>query len=116
MRNINGDDVPKLVEETLYTAVGLGVLGFQRMQVRRQELKKSLTSSLGDARTSLDDVLQTVEERLADLDERFDEAYGASVEPLLPEGAREPARQAVSLAREARHQAFQLVGRSTETP
>src|SRR5829696_6526145 len=112
MRSVNGDDIPKAVEETLYTAVGLGVLGFQRMQVRRQELKKSLTSSLGDARTSLDDVLQTVEERLADLDER----YGASVEPLLPEGAREPARQAVSLAREARHQLFFHDTGTTEIP
>jgi hypothetical protein len=116
MRNITGDDVPKFVEDTLYTAVGLGVLGFQRLQVQRQELKKSLASALGEARTSLDDGLKTVEERLTDLDERFDEAYEASVEPLVPEAAREPARQAMILAREARHQAFQLVGRSTGTP
>ena len=55
MGNINGDDVPKFVEETLYTAVGLGVLGFQRLQVQRQELKKSLASALDEARTSFGD-------------------------------------------------------------
>jgi 3-methyladenine DNA glycosylase/8-oxoguanine DNA glycosylase len=107
MRNIT-DDIPKAVENTFYTAVGLGVLGLQRIQVHRQELKRSLSPLLGEARVALDDGLKTVEERLIDLDDRFDEAF-ESLEPLLPEAARGPARQAVAFARDARHQIFELV-------
>ena len=50
MRSITGDEIPKLVEDTLYTAVGLGVLGFQRIQVHRQELKRSLAGLACEAR------------------------------------------------------------------
>jgi 3-methyladenine DNA glycosylase/8-oxoguanine DNA glycosylase len=102
------DDIPKVVEDTFYTAVGLGVLGFQRIQVHRQELKRTLRPLAADAREALDDGLRTVEERLIDLDDRFDEAY-ETVEEHLPESARAPARQAVALAREARHQLFDMV-------
>ena len=49
MRSISVDDIPRMVEDTVYTAVGLGVLGFQRVQVQRQQLKRSLSSSYGDA-------------------------------------------------------------------
>lgn len=104
----SADDIPKAVEDTFYTAVGLGVLGFQRLQVHRQELKRTMAATLGDYRQALDDGLRTVEERLADLDDRFDEAY-ESVEPHLPEAARAPARHAVAFAREARHYVFEMV-------
>lgn len=104
------DDIPKAVEHTFYTAVGLGVLGFQRIQVHRQDLKRTLSPLVGDARETLDDGLRTVEERLIDLDDRFDEAYEAVAEHL-PEAARVPARQAVAFAREARHQFFEMVER-----
>ena len=50
MRSITGDEIPKMVEDTLYTAVGLGVLGFQRIQVHRQELKRSLAGLAREAR------------------------------------------------------------------
>jgi hypothetical protein len=50
MRSITGDEITKMVEDTLYTAVGLGVLGFQRMQVHRQELKRSLAGFAREAR------------------------------------------------------------------
>jgi hypothetical protein len=109
------DDIPKAVESTLYTAVGLGVLGFQRMQVHRQDLKRSLTPLIDDAREAFDEGLRTVEERLIDLDDRFDEAYEA-VEVHLPEPARAPTRQAVTLAREARHQFFEMVERDDHDP
>ena len=49
MRSISVDDIPRMVEDTVYTAVGLGLLGFQRVQVQRQQLKRSLSSSYGDA-------------------------------------------------------------------
>ncbi|HLM65684.1 MAG TPA: hypothetical protein VK306_15410 [Acidimicrobiales bacterium] len=110
MRSVNGDDIPKAVGDTLYTAVGLGVLGFQRMQVRRQELKRSFASALDDARGALDERVRLVEERLSDLDDRVDQLVD-SVESVLPEATRGAVRQAVGLAREARHQVFDLVER-----
>lgn len=111
MRSI--EDIPKMVEDTVYTAVGLGVLGFQRVQVQRQQLKRSLSSSCSEAREVFDDRVKLVEERLTDLDERVDEMLG-SVEPRLPEPARSAARQAVSIAREARGHVFDLVERDPE--
>lgn len=109
MRSIT-DDIPKAVEDTFYTAVGLGVLGFQRLQVHRQDLKRTMSATLADAREALDGGVRTVEERMLGLDDRFDEAY-ESVEPRIPEPARRPARQAVAFAREARHHVFEMVER-----
>jgi hypothetical protein len=36
------EDLHRTVENTLYTAVGLGILGFQHLQVQRQRLKRGL--------------------------------------------------------------------------
>lgn len=49
MATITVDDIPKKVEDALYTAVGLGVLGFQQVQVQYQQLKRSLAGGLDDA-------------------------------------------------------------------
>lgn len=114
MRSISVDDIPRMVEDTVYTAVGLGVLGFQQAQVQRQQLKRSLSSSYGEAREALDDRVKLVEERLSDLDDRFDEAF-ESVEPQLPGTARDVARQAIGLAREARTKVFDLALRHPES-
>jgi hypothetical protein len=99
------------VEDVVYTAVGLGVLGFQRVQVHRRELERSLAAGLEDARQALDERARTIEERLDDLDGRFDEVYEAAVEPHLPEPARAPARHAIALGREVRTQVLELVER-----
>jgi len=39
---IDVEDLTHRAEEALYTAVGLGILGFQHLQVRRRELARSL--------------------------------------------------------------------------
>ena len=41
-RGISVDDVTDAVENTVYTAVGLGILGFQHLQVQRRELEQVL--------------------------------------------------------------------------
>ena len=43
---ISTERVARTVEDTIYTAVGLGVLGFQHLQVQRHELKRSLSSTI----------------------------------------------------------------------
>lgn len=78
MRSISVDDIPRMVEDTVYTAVGLGVLGFQRMQVQRQQLKRSLSSSCGEAREAFDDRVKLVEERLSAVFERHTQPSAGS--------------------------------------
>jgi hypothetical protein len=113
MRSISTDDVPRLAEDALYTAVGLGVLGFQRVQVGRQHLRRSLTGAVQEAREALDERARLVEERLDDIDERLDEVV-ESVEPRLPAPACDLARQAIAVARQARTRVLHLVERDDE--
>jgi len=42
MQGISTDDLGKRVEETVYTAVGLSILGYQHLQVQRREWGKTL--------------------------------------------------------------------------
>jgi hypothetical protein len=42
MQAISVDDLTRRVENTLYTAVGLGILGFQHLQVQRRQFARSL--------------------------------------------------------------------------
>jgi hypothetical protein len=54
---ISVDDVTDAVENTVYTAVGLGILGFQHLQVQRRELTKQVS---GVVRQVADQVERTV--------------------------------------------------------
>jgi hypothetical protein len=49
--------VENVVENTVYTAVGLGILGFQHLQVQRRELTRKLSTT---ARQVADQVGRTV--------------------------------------------------------
>ena len=55
------DDVGKTLQDVAYVSVGLGVLAFQRAQVRRQELQKGL----GRLGTLAGEQAKLVEERVA---------------------------------------------------
>jgi hypothetical protein len=57
------DDVSKTLQDVAIVGVGLGVLAFQRVQVRRQELRKDL----GRLTTLAAEQAQLVEERLGAL-------------------------------------------------
>ena len=54
---ISVEDVTDAVENTVYTAVGLGILGFQHLQVQRRELTKQVS---GLVRQVTDQVERTV--------------------------------------------------------
>ena len=64
------DDPLKQVKEAGYTAVGFGVLAYQRLQVRRREMVKKVGGKAGVARfvhrveEKVDPVLDGVERRL----------------------------------------------------
>ena len=43
---ISVDDVTNAVENTVYTAVGLGILGVQHLQVQRRQLMRALDATV----------------------------------------------------------------------
>ena len=44
------DDVASAAKDAAYVSVGLGVIAFQRLQVRRHELRKALSGQTDEAR------------------------------------------------------------------
>jgi hypothetical protein len=40
------EEISKWIENTVYTAVGLGILGFQHLQVQRRQLKRAIENAL----------------------------------------------------------------------
>lgn len=53
-------DLSKTVKDAVYVAVGLGVLGFQRAQVRRQELLRELRTQRSQAQAQVTGLVTTV--------------------------------------------------------
>jgi 2C-methyl-D-erythritol 2,4-cyclodiphosphate synthase len=46
MTGISVDDITHAVEDAFYAAVGLGILGFQHLQVQRRELAKQVAGAV----------------------------------------------------------------------
>jgi hypothetical protein len=46
MPGISVDDLATTVENAVYTVVGLGILGFQHLQVQRRELMRALDATV----------------------------------------------------------------------
>jgi len=65
------DDVANAVKDATYVSVGLGVIAFQRLQVRRNELSKALSGQADDAKGALGVVSTLVGERLKLVEERL---------------------------------------------
>lgn len=104
------EEITKTARDAAYVVVGLGVLGVQRAQVRRQELGKRLAEPRASVEGRLDDVRGEIARRVKDVDDRVEKAIDrleATWEPLeerLPEQARSLVKQARDQAREARQQ------------
>jgi hypothetical protein len=64
------DDVTAAVKDAALVTVGLGVIAFQRIQVRRNELEKAITTQAEEARGALGLVSALVGERLKAVEER----------------------------------------------
>ena len=46
MSGFSVDNVTDAVENTVFTAVGLGILGFQHLQVQRRSLERTVTATV----------------------------------------------------------------------
>jgi len=103
--------VTKAAKDVAYVAVGLGVLGFQKAQVRRQEFAKQLSSTRNEAlRKQVEETRAQLGGRVKELDQLVEATITKledRLEPLeqrLPDQAREIVKQARTQAKEARTQ------------
>jgi hypothetical protein len=90
--------VTKTLQDAAYVAVGLGVIGFQRAQVRRQELRKQLDETRKDVASQVEayrkqlegtgkDLATQVEayrSKLGELAERFEPVVKGAVRQVRP--------------------------------
>jgi hypothetical protein len=110
------DEIANAARDVAYVVVGLGVLGFQRAQVRRHEL----TQRLAEPRAQVEDRLMEAREQLARrvklVDSKVDDAITRiestlePIEQLLPPQARDLVQQAHAQVREAHQQLRNLLG------
>lgn len=117
MPELNSDTMTKALRDAFYVTVGLGVVTFQRAQVRRQELRKQLATQVQEAREQVTKLTGVVEDRVRTVEERLDaletevERVLDTVEERLPEQARDVVRTAREAAKEYRGQLRSLAGR-----
>jgi gas vesicle protein len=104
------EEISRTARDAAYVVVGLGVLGVQRAQVRRQELAKRLSEpraqvsgALGEVRHELARRVKDVDQRVENVVSKLEEAW-APVEERLPAQARSLLQQARAQAKEARQQ------------
>jgi hypothetical protein len=107
-------DLRKTVQDAAYVAVGVGVIGFQRAQVRRQELikqldtqRQQLETQMGEARNQVQKLVKDFEARLEPFRTEVDQRF-TTFEELLPGQARGLVQQMRSLARETQAQARKM--------
>lgn len=59
MAGISVDDIGTAVENTVYTAVGLGILGFQHLQVQRRQIKRQLEATVREVAHQVESFTQS---------------------------------------------------------
>lgn len=98
------NDPRTLLKDAGYVTVGLGVIAFQRAQVRRRQLEKQL----GHLPADFDDIRAMVEERAGALGEQVDRTI-VDIRDRLPEQAVAAFETAVGVARDATGQLLDRV-------
>jgi hypothetical protein len=102
-------EITKTARDAAYVAVGLGVLSFQRAQVRRQALAKRFTETpvadkLTDLRGEFTKVVKDVDSKVEEAINLIESSVVEPVEDLLPEQARDFSKQLRGQVSEARQQ------------
>jgi hypothetical protein len=70
------EDLANAVKDAAYVSVGLGVIAFQRMQVRRNELAKAMSGPVDETKGTLEFLGALVGERVKLVEERVTAALG----------------------------------------
>jgi prefoldin subunit 5 len=107
MPEITTDAANRVAKDAFYVGVGLGVIAFQKAQVQRVELTKTLKGQVGEAKGQIDKIATNADA----VEDRF-EALLDEIEAKLPEQTREIMQQARVTARDARQQVRSVVGRA----
>jgi hypothetical protein len=106
-------DFTKVAQDAAYVAIGLGVLGFQKAQVRRRELQtqfEGLQSQLGSVgrlgQTPPADIRKELAKAVKELDKTMSQLIARWDATLEPVSERLPAtaQAAIQQAKEARDQ------------
>lgn len=110
------DEITKVARDAVYVVVGLGVLGFQKAQVRRQQLSRQLSDTrvedrIAEVREGLTKQVKQVDERLEQVIDRLETSF-EPYEGHLPAQARDLVKQAQTQAREARQQLRTLIAKA----
>lgn len=117
---IDAERVRTLVRDAAYVAIGLGVLTVQQANLRRRELVARLsdspvTAQLGIDTTQVEELVSRLEDRLVQVDERFEaledrlDHVVEAIEDRLPEQAGQLLGQAHEIAKAARKQVRGLI-------
>jgi hypothetical protein len=101
-------DLTKTVKDAVYVTVGLGVLSFQRAQVRRREWRQQLQTQLTETRGRAQQLTQQL---ARDLERRLEPVVD-QLEETLPGQARGVVKHARAAAKDVQGQLLALVGRS----
>ena len=111
MADLTFDTITDAARDAFYVGVGASVIAFQKLQVQRVELTKTVSAQLDEARGNakdsyesmtdrVEDRVKLVEERLAAVEDRL-ESVLAQIEEKLPEQARDLVKQARELVARA---------------
>lgn len=105
------DDVTKTAKDAAYVVVGLGVMGYQRAQVRRRELVEIAKHQLPSIEAPIADAKGEIERRVKDIDGRFEALVARLESQLHPVEEKLPASAQAVLgqAREVRSQVRQYI-------
>ncbi len=90
--------VARALEGPAYVAVGFGVLGFQRAQVRRRELQRQMSRLAGTVSQKVGEVSEDVGERLPREARDLADAAGALAHDL-PREAGEAVKEVLAIGR-----------------
>jgi hypothetical protein len=108
-------DVNEALRDAGYIAVGLGVLGIHKAQVRRRDMARTatdraaLTARIDDARELLAELIKVMDERLVPVRQELEDRL-EDVEGRLPDPARELVRSVWLKARDAERHMRKLAG------
>jgi ferritin-like metal-binding protein YciE len=97
-------DVTKTLKDAAYVTVGLGVITFQKAQVRRQELRKQFETHIQGTRAQVEKLAKQIEGRVEPVIDQLEEK--------LPGQAKAAVHETRKNVREAQEQLKSLVNRA----
>ena len=112
---VDSEAVANVAKDAAYMTIGLVVLAMQKAQTRRREFSASLNNQVGAGRSQMDEVLATIEARLAGIDAHIETLEGkldvavVDLEKRLPVRAGALLGQAHGMAKGARKQVRGLI-------